>query len=385
MFPLNGQKPLRNAWLTFGDDGTILEYGQSAEKSAEHYCGAIVPGFVNAHCHVELSHLHGKFTKGSGMAGFLDQINSLRDWAGFDAKQALVEEWMDRMWKRGVSAMADISNDDSSFLPKSKSPMYTRTFIELFGFRPDDCARTMEYALSLKDKAARMGIDAAPTPHSCYTMSPEFLSWSASEALKSGYLSYHSQESAEEEQLMKDAAGPLYENRLKEGFTNPPHPGKASLLYFLDRLAAVHDAPYDENILLVHNCCLDQECIDAARKVMNNAFWAVCPLSNKFIHNSQPPIRLMRENGLAITVGTDSLSSNDDLDMAAEIYCLQQEFPEVPLEEILGWTCLNGAAFLSKDGELGSIEKGKRPGLVWISDIDGDGRMTARSRSSRII
>mgnify|MGYP003296679699 CR=1 FL=1 len=160
---------------------------------------------------------------------------------------------------------------------------------------------------------------------------------------------------------------------------------KASLKYFIDRLAAVRPAPYDEHILLVHNVCLSQSDIDAARKVMKNVFWAVCPLSNIFIHDALPPIRLMRDNGLAIMVGTDSLSSNDDLDMVKELVCIHENFPEVPMTELLEWACRNGACFLGKEDVLGSLTPGKRPGIVLVTGMDENGCLTAGSASKRIV
>ena len=84
-------------------------------------------------------------------------------------------------------------------------------------------------------------------------------------------------------------------------------------------------------------------------------------------------------------LGTDSLSSNDDLDMVKEMYCLHRNFPEVPMAEILSWASLNGARFLSKDDMLGSLAEGKKPGIVRISDIDGEGYVTSASRSERLI
>jgi cytosine/adenosine deaminase-related metal-dependent hydrolase len=93
----------------------------------------------------------------------------------------------------------------------------------------------------------------------------------------------------------------------------------------------------------------------------------------------------MRENGLDITVGTDSLSSNDDLDMIGEIRCLHTNFPEVPMGEIFRWASLNGARFLSKENELGSFAQGKRPGIVLVTDVDADGGVTSSSTTRRII
>ena len=385
VYTLADSEPIRNGFVEYDDlTGDILAVGVCPE-GVEISKGALVPGFVNAHCHVELSHLHKKFVKGSGMAGFIDQINALRDWAGKERKQELVQEWMDKMWNDGVTAMADISNDDSSFDVKASHRMYTRTFLEVFGSEPQMCEGVMADVKELQKLADEAEIDAAPTPHSCYTMSPQLLSESAAAGLKRGYISYHSQESQEEEDLLLTGSGAMYENRVRNGMSTPPVTGESSLKYFIQRLAHVHEAPYDEHILLVHNVCLSQDDIDAAKKVMNNVWWAICPLSNIFIHNALPPIDLMRKNGLAIALGTDSLSSNDDLDMVAEMICLHRNFPEVPMNEILTWASLNGAKFLSRDTEIGSLEKGKRPGIVRISNVDADGFVTEDSRSHRVI
>ena len=385
VYTLDSDAPIRNGFVEYdAEDGRILAVGECGPDE-EVRQGAVVPGFVNSHCHIELSHLHGKFRKGTGMAGFIDQINALRDWAGADVMARLTQEWMDKMWKDGVSAMSDISNDDSSFKVKSSHKIYTRTFLEVFGSEPEMCEGVMSDVTRLKETADAEGIDAAPTPHSCYTMSPQLLSASAAAGLESGYLSYHSQESQEEEDLLISGSGAMYENRKRSGMSTPPVTGESSLKYFIDRLAAAKPAPYDEHILLVHNVCLKQDDIDAAKRVMNNVYWAVCPLSNIFIHNALPPIPLMRKNGLAITVGTDSLSSNDDLDMVKELVCIKQNFAEVPMNEILVWACLNGARFLSKEDSLGSIAPGKTPGIVFVSNVDEEGSFTADSRSERLV
>jgi cytosine/adenosine deaminase-related metal-dependent hydrolase len=296
-----------------------------------------------------------------------------------------VKEWMDKMWHDGVSAMADISNDSSSFEVKKAHRMYTRTFLEVFGSEPEMCEGVMTDVTALKAEADAVGIDAAPTPHSCYTMSPQLLSASAAAGLAEGYLSYHSQESQEEEDLLLTGSGAMYENRKRSGMSTPPVTGESSLKYFIDRLAAAKPAPYDEHILLVHNVCLQQGDIDAAKAVMNNVYWAICPLSNIFIHNALPPVELMRSNSLNITVGTDSLSSNDDLDMVKELFCIHDNFNTVPMNEILTWACLNGAKFLAKEEVLGTLSPGKRPGIVIVENVDPNGFFTAESRSKRVI
>lgn len=387
VYTLESEEPVVNGFVEYDDDGRIIRTGVCDDPSGEEVCyrGAIVPGFVNTHCHIELSHLRGKFARKTGMAGFIDQINAMRDTSDRDSRMACIRKWMDILWNQGVSAMGDISNGEESFPAKAASPMYTRTFLEVFGSEPGDCTGVMESVRKLQETAGKYGLDAAPTPHSCYTMSPELLTASAAEALKAGYLSYHSQESPEEEQMLLSGTGALYENRRRLGMSTPPVTGKPSVFYFLDRLEKVHHAPFREHILLVHEVCLTEEAADAVLDKFENVYVALCPLSNIFIHDTLPPVELMRRKNMRITIGTDSLSSNTTLDIVKEMHCLQSSFPDISLGEILTWACTNGAAFLGKDRELGTIAAGKRPGIVLIEGLDADGRLTGESHSRRII
>ena len=380
-------EPLRNAYVKVADDGTVLAVGkvENPEAEPEFHRGAIVPGFVNTHCHLELSYLKGKFRKGTGMAGFIDQINEMRDTSSMEEKKADIAFWMNEMWKRGVTAMGDISNCSDTFECKADSPMYTRTFLEVFGTEPQDCQDVIDNVLELQKTAEKYGIDAAPGPHACYTMSPELLTAVSAIGLKSGYLSVHSEETQEEEDMMISGSGPMWENRRKAGMSVPPVTGKSSLLYFIDRLEKAHPAPFDEHILLVHECCMNEEGMHAVKNVMKNAYIALCPCSNIFIHNALPPIGLMRKEGLRLTIGTDSLSSNDDLDMVREMFCIQENFPDVPLGEIISWATRNGAEFLGKGDVYGRLAKGFKSGVAVIDHIDKEGRLTTASKSIRII
>ena len=378
-----------NAFVEVDGEGRILRIGP-CESGEVPMDGVIVPGFVNAHCHVELSYMKGLFRKGTGMAGFIDQINALRDTFSPEVKLSCLKEAMDAMWDQGVVAMADISNCDDSFAVKASHPLYIRTFLEVFGAHPEDCLNVMEAVLALQKKAQALGLDAAPTPHACYTMSPELLSASSVAGLRGGYLSFHSEESEEEEQMMLTGSGLMWENRKANGIPTPPVTGTTSLEYFLDRLLAGGlRAPVPGHVLLVHECCLTAEGAALARKVLREPYLAICPLSNLFIHRMLPPIPVMRESGIPICVGTDSLSSNDALCMVDELYCLQQAFPEVPLGELLEWACLNGARFLGKEAVLGTLEPGKSPGLVFISSCHSERgeespRLTPQSKSHRL-
>lgn len=384
--------PIRDGYVMTDDEGYVLKMGAARELNppalsvAEYFPGAIVPGFVNTHSHIELSHLKGAFSKGSGMSGFINQINSLRDSVDKSGRINAIETEMRGLYRQGVSAMADISNCNESFECKSHSPIYTRTFLEVFGTDPKEADMIVEGALELCREAEEMDLDAAPTPHSCYTMSPELLRAASVAGIKSGYLSYHSQESRQEEDLIRYGTGELAENYKGRGLPTPPVTGTSALVYFIDNLKKVMRAPIRGHVLLVHNVAIDEESIDYALEWLKSPYFAVCPLSNIFIHNQLPPLELMRRKGLKITVGTDSLSSNDLLSMVAEMKCIQDHFPEIPFDEILKWATRNGSEFLGKEELLGSFEAGKKPGIVNIEGFDVQKmRLTDKSVSVRIL
>ena len=388
MFPLGKREPLKNGYLILNDNNEVVGTGvlDGECEDTEFYNGILCPGFTNAHCHVELSHLAGAFEQATGMSGFINQINALRNTVDKQGRIQALEMQMEKMYREGVSAMADISNCDESFACKSKSAMYTRTFLELFGSEPSDAAEVLEGGRNLATVAREYGIDAAITPHSCYTMSPQLLAGAAQEGLKSGFLSYHSQESDEEEELIVSGTGALADNYKGRGLSTPPVTGKPALLYFIDRLLSFSKSPVEGNVLLVHNVAIGQESIDYAKKHLANPYFAICPLSNIFIHRALPPLDLMRENGLKICLGTDSLSSNTVLSVVKEIVCLHENFPHISLGEILEWACTNGAQMLGKGDELGSFEPGKKPGVVLLDNIDWENlKLTEKSTARRLV
>ncbi len=387
LFPIN-QKPIKDGYLKIAEDGTIVAIGKidGCTDEIEYHDGALIPSFTNAHCHSELSHLKGKFYKGSGMSGFINQINSLRESAPREERIAATKQQFEKMYREGVSAIGDISNCDESFEIKMQSPIYTRTFLEVFGSDPKDAEKVLNTVTLLHQKALSMGLDAAPTPHSPYTMSPRLLQLSAAAALQSGYLSYHNQESEEEEQLLISGTGALADNYKGRGMHTPPITGKPALFYFLDILQKIHLAPFDENIILVHNTVTNEESIDKAISLLKKSYWVTCPLSNIFIHNTLAPLDLFRKKGLKIAIGTDSLSSNDTLSMIEEIKCINQHFPHIPLDEILRWACFNGAEAIGKERILGSFEVGKKPGVVLIDEMNWDTMQpTNKSTTTRLI
>ena len=392
LFPVN-EPPIRNGFVECDENGVILSHGVFDPaifdgRSVVKCRGFLVPGFTNAHCHLELSYLKGMFRQGTGMDGFIRQINELRTTVDAASRLDSIEKSFDCLVSQGVTCMGDISNCDETFEVKKEKAdlLFTRTFLEVFGTEPEDAQSILAGAEELQRKASSMGLLAAPTPHSCYTMSPLLNRITAVKGLESGYISYHSQESDEEEDMLRYGTGPLAEDYRQRGTTQLPVTGTGALEYFIDNLSKSVEMPVSGNVLLVHNVALDQRSIDVALKKLKNPYWVLCPLSNIFIHRALPPVGLMRGNKLKICIGTDSLSSNTVLSIVDEIKCLQDNFPDVPLDEMIRWACLNGAEAIGCSDRFGSMENGKTPGIVLISEVDTENvKLTDKSKSTRLV
>ncbi len=121
--------------------------------------------------------------------------------------------------------------------------------------------------------------------------------------------------------------------------------------------------------LLVHNTFTSEADIRFALSTHQHLFWCLCPNANLYIENRLPDVMLMMNQGLTITLGTDSLASNHQLSILAEMYTLQQHL-DIPFEVLLRWATLNGAAFLGLDNLFGSLQPGRKPGIILIEFLN---------------
>ena len=364
--------------VTLDEAGTILniqDTGGNLQESAEieFFSGILVPGFVNAHCHLELSHLHQTYPEGTGFVSFLKQVvkNRNND-PGVILAAAEKADWM--MHKQGIVAVGDIANGTGAFEVKRNSGIDYYTFIEALGFSPSRAEKSFEWTLECLRVCRRLGLKAGIVPHAPYSVSEPLFHSIAAMALDSdSILSMHSQESEEEDELYCSGGGEmsrhLQENlQIDTSFFSPT--GKSAIQSTLGYL------PSRNNLLLVHNLFTKQADIDFIKKTrgLDNTWFVLCPGSNLFIHSRLPDLGLFRRNQLGICLGTDSLSSNHQLSILEEMKILQSGFPDLPLDELTTWATNNGAMALRIDDWAGTIEVGKRPGINLLTGVDLVGR-----------
>ena len=360
--------------IILSDDGTVVDLidtkGELDEMAnVEFYSGVLIPGFVNAHCHLELSHLRNVFPEKTGLPGFLKNVvehrNQADDRVVDEARKADFE-----MWKNGIVAVGDISNSNSTFQLKSVSKIAYHTFIETLGFSPQRAEKAFSWAKYCFEEAQSLGLRASVVPHAPYSISKELFDKIAEfSVIQQSILSIHSQESSEEDDLYRTGNGliirHLTENLLLDlSFFKPT--GKSALE------SVIHWLPKENKLLLVHNIRTCQNDLDLVAKArsLNNTWFVLCPDSNLYIEDRLPDIELFRKNKLQICIGTDSLSSNHQLSMLAEIKTIQANFPAIPLDEIVTWATHNGAEALEMSDWAGTFEPGKKPGINLISGMD---------------
>ena len=368
ILPLN-TAPIKNGYLYIEDDGTVIHVNDVApitnQFEVEVYEGIICPGFVNTHCHLELSHMKGLMPIGSGLPKFVSQIPQLRKTSNLDPLESIKEA--DRnMNESGIVAVGDISNTTESLNVKKNSAIRYHSFVEQFGLDKNKAGDLLSEGLKIVEEYRSSNLSASLVPHAPYSLSPQLLKGIYSNS-NGQLLTIHHQETASEKDLFLKSKGELAELFLRKGLdiSSQLESGQNSAQY-----ALLPYLPKQQKLLLVHNTFSESADIEEIETHFSLAYWCTCPKANWYIEQRLPNYDLWREKNLKITIGTDSLASNDSLSVLEEIKIIQKNFPHIPTNELLIWACKNGAEFFNYD-ELGSFKAGSKPGVVLIEHVDG--------------
>ena len=339
--------------------------------------GLLSPGFVNTHCHLELSHMKGKIAPGSGLVDFLIRVIRERT-ASPESIQDAMQQAADELYRNGTVAVADICNTTDTVHIKKNSNIQWRSFIEVLGFNQENAAERLQFARKVQDQFTT---PATLSPHAPYSVSSNLFHL-VNEAAAGEIITLHNQEIEAENELYRSKTGDFFRlfNNLSIHADAFQASGTSSLqtyLPWLNKAAA---------LLLVHNTAIGEQDVLFAQQLTGTAielFFCTCINANKYISSLVPPLDLLRKQHCQITLGTDSYASNYQLSIPEEIKTIQHYFPHIPLAEILQWATLNGAKALQLDHQLGSFEKGKQPGVVLISGVR-DGKLAKESEAKRI-
>ncbi len=377
--------PVKNGIVTVDDDGKIVSITDKEtdpdQGLVETLSGIICPGFVNTHCHVELSHMRGQIANGGGLVNFIKDILTLRR-ANEVMPEAIAEAAAaadELMYANGIVAVGDIANTNATVELKKNSKIYYHTFVEVLGFVPERAQVLFDDALQLMEQFKPMPVSI--TPHAPYSVSKDLFKL-IKKYSDSGHnlLSIHNQECEDENKFYRYKLGAfndLYEFLGVDIAYFKPQ-ARNSLQSVVPLLSS------NQDILLVHNTCTNLKDIYFIKRFDKNINWCFCPNANLYIEGRLPKINLFLDQGFNITLGTDSLASNNGLSILGEMQTIQEHFPYIDLPTMVKWGTLNGAEFLGIDKTFGSLSPGKTPGLNLITGVD-DLKLTPDSKVKKLI
>lgn len=372
---IGNEEFINNGVVDIQDDGTIAHVGTSS-LYADHSIdldGAICPGFINTHCHLELSHLINKIPEDTSLPGFIQHIQKYRTAEESEIQNACKEADTE-MQKNGIVAVADICNGNHSFPIKKESPIYYHNLIELFGLDDKEAKNFINRGRQLQQASSEQKIPASIIPHSPYSVSNELLNAIVKEN-PNGISSIHNQETESEDLLHLKQSGALAE-LLKSFGTDISYsfPNKQTAMkWFLPII------PKEQRLLLVHNTFVEEEDINYAKEIHSNLYWCFCPQANWYIERKLPNLHLFMRENLICTLGTDSLASNHNLSLLEEMKVLQHHFPWIKTEQLIKMACVNGANYLGLD-HLGIIAKGRKAGLNHIQGLAENHQLNNNSK-----
>jgi len=386
IFPVTS-KPLKNGIVEIDDQGKIIniidtEGAISESRNLEFYNGVLTPGFVNSHCHLELSELKNVLEEKRGLPFFIQQMFEYRKQSKTNLTYKAIRDADELMVQNGIVAVGDIVNTDTTIETKRESEIYYHSFVEISGLGTDYRER-FNTAKKRYDEFFEQGLASSIVPHAPYSVSVDLFRLIKDEAVRQGsILSIHNQESKDENELFLSGAGNLLKTFKNLGIdlSSWKAQGKTSLRTIIDYI------PTENNFLFVHNLYSTKEEIQEVNKTLPYSFFVFCPLSNLFIENKLPDINLFLEFSDKITLGTDSLASNKSLSILNEMKQINKVDPTIAFDKLLQWASLNGAKALKIDHHYGSLEKGKTPGVNLISNFDFDVmQITENSAVKRIV
>ncbi|MFO0355811.1 MAG: amidohydrolase family protein [Sphingobacteriaceae bacterium] len=346
--------------LGLDDTGKIVEITTINKLQTPHekHEGILMPGFINAHCHLELSHMHGLIPQHTGLIDFAKNIIIKRNSAAPEQMQQSMKEADDFMKKAGIVAVGDISNNNVSFGIKRSSSIYYHTFIELIGLDPNRKSDILKTGVTLLDELQKDTLSGSLAPHAPYSTSVDLIAEiSKFNTGRQLPLSIHNQENSEEDAFMQGKPSKfkdLYDflkmdiSWFKPSFKNSIQ-------------AYIHHLKGNKNIL-VHNTFTSENDIATSSDAI---FWCCCPSANLHIEGVLPHYEILVKHNKSVCFGTDSLASNTDLSIIKEANLFYQKTNDL-IATLKGLTS-TGAKALGIDERFGSFKIGAKPGVNLIT------------------
>ena len=345
--------------------GLAAEIKPEAGEEVRNFGAAtLLPGLINSHCHLDYTGFRGALEAKRGFTEWIKKINALR--RTFSPADYLdsITEGFELLAASGATTVLNIESFPELLPLLPTPPLRTWWFLELIDVRSRLDEETMFGALSFFEEHPDWLGGFGISPHAPYTASVDLYRLARTCGEQFGMLSTtHIGESVEEHEMFSHARGPLYEFLAELGRDNSDC-GQGSPLSHL-----VEHGVIGADCLIVHLNYLQDYDYELLER--SGASVVHCPRCHTYFSHAPFPLKALRDRGINICLGTDSLASNHGLDMRAEMR-EAMNLHGVSAREALQMSTLNGAKALHRVGELGQISPGSVADLVVFAHEDDE-------------
>ncbi len=343
------------------NSGEVIDLGEQA----------LLPGLINAHCHLDYTCLRGKIPPPNSFADWIGAINAEKAKLSAQDYLASITEGFAEAKRFGTTTIANLTAFPE-LIPQVASPIRTWWFAELIDVRsPERANELVDRAISALKRARDSSRGIGLAPHAPFTASTNVYRRCEEIAQRENFLlTTHLAESREEMSMFRDSAGPLYEFIKENGRDMSDCGDQTPLDHFLrtmrDSSTALHSARNDTGWIVAHLNELaksDFELLEASR----GKFHVVhSPRSHDYFAHSAFAFERLRDLGFNICLGTDSLASNENLNLFAEMRAFRRGQAAVSPKETLEMVTVNGGRALGRPQILGRIRANYFADLIAI-------------------
>ncbi|MDO8493712.1 MAG: amidohydrolase family protein [Deltaproteobacteria bacterium] len=318
----------------------------------------LLPGLINAHCHLELSQLPQKLTNPGTFTAWVQQLGALKLQMSVAQTEAAIQEGIRQVIDGGTTTIADHISSTTSPKTLLESPLDGVAYIEVLGVERERAKHFYNSALRTQQEFSKQShkIKVQATPHATFSLLPEIFADVLLAASEIPF-SIHIAESPDEDLLFREQRGPLYEFLKRLG--KPPTSNHETPLRYLKRLGLLPN-----KCMAIHGNYLEDEDIEI---LLENEMSVVhCPGSHAYFGYDRFPLGMLLDCDVNVALGTDSLASNNSLSMFEQMRLALDAYAELTPETVLKMATLNGAKALRRENEIGSLKPGKLANIVGV-------------------
>jgi len=343
------------AALPFRDDAPLVDLGDMA----------VMPALTNAHTHLELSWMRGRVPRADRFTEWVRAMLRTRrgDPPPEDAILMSVRQGIEELRASGTGLVGDVSNSLVSVAPLRESSLKGVVFHELLRLTAADADAVLEQGLdAVKRCGPSVTMPVSLAPHAPYSVSARLFQGirAAQERTPFQPSTVHLAESQEEVELLATGDGAWRDLLQELGAWDPGWtPPRTDPVTYLDQMKVLNS-----RLLAVHGVQLDDAALQRLKS--RGVTIVTCPRSNAYVGVGYPPVERFYGSGLHVAIGTDSLASNDDLNLFSELELLHRLAPSVPPATLLESATRSGARALGFEAETGTIEPGRDASLIAV-------------------